>query len=84
MSYATPATTAVSAGNTVAAWPSVLRIPPPRRWGVTAGAELRHTRELVYFFESGDIKLLDKQTATGCVEDEDAMQCKSQSAEERR
>jgi hypothetical protein len=81
MSYATLATTVVSAGTTVAAPPSVLRIPLPSRWGVTAVAELRDKRELVDFFESRDIKLLDKQTATGCIEEEDPMQFKSKSAE---
>jgi hypothetical protein len=62
----------------------VLCIPPTSRWGVTAVAELRDKRELVDFFESRDIKLLYKLTATGCIEEEDAMQFKSQSAEGRK
>jgi hypothetical protein len=82
MRCATLATTAVSAGTTVADPPSVLRIPPTSRWGVSAVADLRDTPELVYFFESRKIKLLCKQTAMGCIEEEeDAMQFKSQSAE---
>jgi hypothetical protein len=84
MSYATLGITAVGAGTTVAAPPSVLCIPPTSRWGVTSIAELRDKRELVYFFESREIKRLRKQTATGCIEEEDPMQFKSKSAEGRK
>jgi hypothetical protein len=83
MSGATHAGTAVSAGTTFAALPSVLRIEPASHMWVIAVAELHHMRELVFFPHSRDIKLLCKQPATGCTEGDEAVHLKSQPGEGR-